>query len=64
MSLTDRRIKCEISKTVQEVQFEPFQITLTLEGAVDDNDDITKLYHIGIDLLEEIVTERINNRLT
>jgi hypothetical protein len=62
--MKDRRIRCEVSKTVQEQQYEPLQITLSLEGTISDKADMDKEYEVALGHLEEIVIEHINRGLT
>jgi len=40
MNLTNRHLSCIVRKTIQEEQFEPFEVTMGLEGDVPDDIDI------------------------
>jgi hypothetical protein len=62
--MKDRKIRCEVSKTVQERQFEPFQVTLSLEGTISDKADLDEEYDTALGYLEETVIEHINRGLT
>lgn len=64
MALTDRRIRCEISKTVQEQQFEPLKISMSLEGTMLDGANPQEEFNTITDFLEDAVIEQINRMLT
>gem|GEM_PF-1777937 len=40
MHLTNRRITCLVRKAIQEEQFEPFEVTMGLDGDVPDSLDL------------------------
>ena len=54
------RIKCEVSKTVQERQYEPYQIVFSVEGDIGEKADIDKELDILYGLVEERVCDVIN----
>lgn len=64
MALTDRRIRCEISKTVQERQFEPLKVNIALEGTVSDEADLQEELDAMTEFIEEAVLEQLNSMLT
>ena len=64
MNLKNRRISCKISKRIQEEQFEPFEIELSLDGDVPDTVDINEEYEEIIEYLESKVIEKINAHFT
>jgi len=37
--MKDRIIRVEVSKTIQEQQFEPLKVSIALEGVIEDTDD-------------------------
>jgi len=59
MNLKNRRIKCEISKTVQERQYEPLNVTMSIEGIIDDDANLTQEFDMISEFLEEKVFEKI-----
>ena len=59
MSLTNRKIRCEISKTVQERQYEPLNVTMSIEGIIDDGANLTQEFDMISAFLEEKVFEQI-----
>ena len=61
--MKNRRIKCEVSKTIQERQYEPFQVVFTIEGDVDDKADIDLEFDKIYDKLEGHVFTIINARV-
>ena len=63
MNLTNRRIKCEVSKTIQEQQYEPFQVTMMLEGDVTDNTNLDIEFGDVETFLEEKVFAAIYNKM-
>ena len=63
ISLKDRRIKCEISKTVQERQFEPIKITVSLEGTMPDTSNPQEELDAITEFLENAVLEQINSMI-
>jgi hypothetical protein len=63
MSLKNRRIKCEISKTIQEQQYEPFQVSFSVEADISDKAGIDMELDELYDKLEERVYEIINSRI-
>lgn len=64
MPLKNRKIKCEISRTIQENQYEPFTVSLGMEGDISDADDRENEIDGLIDFLEETVDLTIQRRMT
>ena len=63
MNLKNRRIRCEISKTVQEKQFEPFAVSMCVEGDVPDDINLDLEFIEAEEFLEEKVFAAINRRM-
>ena len=64
MNLTNRRIKCEVRKAIQEVKFEPLEVTMCLEGDVPDDIDLDSEFTEIETFLENKVFEAIYERVT
>jgi len=63
MNLTNRRIECEVRKAVQEIQFEPFEITMKLSGDVPDDIDLDSEFTELEKFLENKIFDIIYNKL-
>lgn len=63
IALTDRRIRCEITKTIQMKQFEPLKIGLSMEGNIPDDTDPQKETEAVMEFLEDNVIDQINRML-
>ena len=57
--LTNRRVKVEISKTMQEVQFEPVKVTMSIEGDIPDDVDVKKELNTLGEFLENTIYYRL-----
>jgi len=64
MNLKNREIECTVRKAVQEVQYEPFEVVMTVKGTIGDDTDIEKEFDELAEFLESKVFETINKRLT
>ena len=56
-------IKIHVEKTVQELQYEPFKVSLGLEREVDDKDGVDEIYDTLYAKLEEKVDSVVDERL-
>ena len=62
--LTNRRVKVEISKTMQEVQFEPVKVLMSIEGDIPDNIDPEKELNTLGEFLENLIYDRLEKLTT
>lgn len=62
--MKNRVIKCVVSKTVQEKQFEPYHIELSLEGSIPDTANLKQEYNTAYEFLEDTLIDCLNTRLT
>ncbi len=63
MTLINRRIHCTVRKGVQEVQFEPFEVTMSLEGDVPDDIDLDNEFTEVEKFLEDKVFAAIYDKM-
>jgi len=62
--LTNRRVRVEISKTMQEVRFEPVKVLMSIEGDIPDNiDPENELNTLG-EFLENLIYDRLEKLTT
>ena len=62
--LTNRRVRVEISKTMQEVQFEPVKVTMSIEGDIPDDVDVKKELNTLGEFLENTIYDRLEKLTT
>ena len=60
MSLKNRRISCEIRKAIQEKQYEPYEVKMSIEGDVPDKDNLEEELDDLYEFLDFKVLEKIN----
>lgn len=62
--IKNRRVKCEICKTIQEKQFEPLRVMMAIEGDIPDNVDAkSELQNLG-QFLENCIYDQIEKMTT
>ena len=62
--LTNRRVRVEVQKTLQEVQFEPVKVTMSIEGDIPDAVNVkTELNTLG-EFLENLIYDRLEKLTT
>ena len=62
--LTNRRVRVEVQKTLQEVQFEPLRVLMSIEGDIPDDCHVKdELDNLGI-FLENCIYDQLERMTT
>ena len=57
--LTNRRVRVEVQKTLQEVQFEPLKVLMSIEGDIPDDVDVKKELNTLGESLENLIYDQL-----